>query len=368
MKKNYDDENCNLNCGSCCFEKRKKCDNCCCYPSYIDNQVVVRGPTVPAGMQGPMGPQGIPGATGPQGLTGATGPTGVQGPQGIIGPIGPTGPTGSVGATGPTGPQGIQGPAGADGLGITGPTGPQGLQGLTGATGPTGPNGATGPTGPQGIQGLIGPIGPTGAQGLQGVVGATGPTGPQGIAGEIGPTGPAGDIGPTGPTGATGPTGPTGLTGDVGPTGPTGATGTGGVLNFADFYALMPPDNSATVAPGTDVSFPQDGPTSGSDIARTGPSSFNLAQIGSYKVLFNVGVTEAGQLILTLNGADLDYTVVGRATGTSDIIGMSIVTTTSVNSILTVRNPAGNSTALTITPLAGGTRPVSAHLVITQIQ
>ena len=52
--------------------------------------------------------------------------------------------------------------------------------------------------------------------------------------------------------------------------------------------------------------------------------------------------------MLTLNGADLDYTVVDRATGTSDIIGMSIVTTTEVNSILTFRNPAGNSTALTI--------------------
>lgn len=25
---------------------------------------------------------------------------------------------------------------------------------------------------------------------------------------------------------------------------------------FADFYALMPPDNAATVAHGTDVSFP----------------------------------------------------------------------------------------------------------------
>jgi hypothetical protein len=84
--------------------------------------------------------------------------------------------------------------------------------------------------------------------------------------------------------------------------------------------------------------------------------------------MFQVSITEAGQLILTLNGADLAYTVVGRATGTSQIAGMSLVTTTVINSILTVRNPAGNSTALTITPLAGGTRPVSAHLVITQIQ
>ena len=70
---------------------------------------------------------------------------------------------------------------------------------------------------------------------------------------------------------------------------------------------------------------------------------------------------------MTLNGQDLEYTVVGRATGTSQIIGMAIVTTTVEDSILTVRNPAGNSTALSVTPLAGGTRSVSAHLVITQI-
>ena len=79
-------------------------------------------------------------------------------------------------------------------------------------------------------------------------------------------------------------------------------------------------------------------------------------------------MNEAGQLLLTLNGADLEYTVVGRATGTSQIIGMAIVTTTSINSILTVRNPADNATALTITPSAGGTQPVSAHLVIIQLQ
>ena len=166
--------------------------------------------------------------------------------------------------------------------------------------------------------------------------------------------------------GEVGATGPTGATGAIGPTGPQGEAG--GVLNYADFYALMPPDNAATVAPGTDVSFPQDGPNSGGGISRIDDSSFNLADIGTYQILFQVGVNEEGQLILTLNGGDLEYTVVGRATGTSQIIGMAIVTTTSINSILTVRNPAGNAAALTITPLAGGTRPVSAHLVITQLQ
>ncbi len=189
--------------------------------------------------------------------------------------------------------------------------------------------------------------------------GPPGPRGPRGPMGEPGPTGPQGPIGETDPVG---PQGPIGETGPVGPQGEAG-----GVLNYADFYALMPPDNSATVAPGTDVSFPQDGPNSGSGIVRTGPDSFNLTQIGTYQILFQVSVTEAGQLILTLNGEDLAYTVVGRTTGASQIVGMAIVTTTTINSILTVRNPAGNAAALTITPLAGGTRPVSAHLVITQI-
>lgn len=227
------------------------------------------------------------------------------------------------------------------------------------------------PPGPQGPAGPQGPIGPRGFTGPQGPIGETGPAGPQGPAGEAGiagpqgPIGPRGFTGPQGPIGETGPAGPQGPAGETGPEGPQGLPG--GVLSYADFYALMPPDNSATVAPGTDVSFPQNGPIANTNIGRLGPFSFNLGPIGTYQILFQVSVTEAGQLILTLNGQDLAYTVAGRATGTSQIVGTAIVTTTAVNSVLTVRNPAGNAAALTITPLAGGTRPVSAHLVITQI-
>ncbi|NAP00632.1 collagen-like protein [Halomonas sp. MG34] len=232
-----------------------------------------------------------------------------------------------------------------------------------------GPKGERGPRGVPGAVGPPGPAGPTGAQGEPGPPGPTGVQGEPGPPGPAGPTGAQGEPGPAGPTGAQGEPGPAGAQGEPGPAGPQGIQGPpGGVLAFADFFALMPPDNSETVAPGTDVEFPQDGPNSGTGITRTGPSSFELADIGFYQVLFQVSVTEAGQLILTLNGADLDYTVVGRATGTTQIVEMAIVETTSVNSILTVRNPAGNFTALTITPLASGTRPVSAHLVITRLQ
>jgi len=44
-----------------------------------------------------------------------------------------------------------------------------------------------------------------------------------------------------------------------------------------------------------------------------------------------------------------------------------MIETTTENSVLSIINPASSTTALTITPLAGGTEPVSAHLTITQL-
>lgn len=193
-----------------------------------------------------------------------------------------------------------------------------------------------------GIQNLPGPQGPQGVQGprgFPGIPGIQGPQGPQGIQGETGPQGPQGEQGPAGV-----------------------------IANFADFYAIMPPDNSATIAAGTDVAFPQDGPNSSGSIIRTGPDTFSLIDVGTYLVMFQVSVTEAGQLVLSLNGQELPYTVVGRATGTDQIVGTAIITTTVATSILTVRNPASEAAALTITPNAGGTEAVTAHLTIIQLQ
>ena len=226
-------------------------------------------------------------------------------------------------------------------------------------TGQRGPRGPRGKTGARGLRGLTGAMGPAGPRGLQGAVGERGP---QGEAGPTGQTGPAGPSGQTGATGQTGQTGPPGSTGMTGPPGPAGTT------DFAEFFALMPPDNAATVAPGAAVDFPQDAPQSpGGSSTRISQDSFQLSAIGTYRVAYQVSVTEAGQLMLRLNGVDLDYTVVGRATGTTQIVGESLITTTSANSIIEVVNPTGNATALTITPLAGGTRPVSASLVIQRL-
>jgi hypothetical protein len=114
------------------------------------------------------------------------------------------------------------------------------------------------------------------------------------------------------------------------------------------------------------VDFPQDGPASGT-IVRLGPDTFSLPIAGTYEVTFQVSVTEAGQLAIALNGSELAYTVSGRATGTSQLVGTALVTTVVPFSILGIENPPGSPTALTITPLAGGTQPVSAHLVIVRL-
>lgn len=168
--------------------------------------------------------------------------------------------------------------------------------------------------------------------------------------------GPRGAVGPTGATGATGPPGPTGATGPP-----------GGLASFADFHARMPPDNALGVAAGGDVEFPHDGPSRGAGIVRADAASFTLREPGTYEVLFQVSVTDSGQLVLTLNGVELPETVVGRATGTSQMMGISLVQTTKPDSVLTVRNPAANANTLTLTPHAGGAEPVSAHIVIARL-
>ncbi len=351
--------------------------------------VTVEPGVIPAvtGPPGPIGPTGATGAAGSPGPAGAAGASGITGAAGAIGPMGPGGATGT---TGTSGPQGLSWRGtwsntkayalndsvqfnGTSYIGIQAATGHQpdtsptfwsvlAQQGLAGAAGANGMNGSPGTPGTPGIPGPPGLIGPQGltwrgtwsnatTYALNDAVQFNGSSY---ISIQAGTN--------------TEPDTSTTFWSVLAEVGAPGTNGSSGPIAFADFYALMPPDNSATVAPGTDVEFPQNGPASGGAIARTSASTFNLSAIGTYQVMFQVSVSEAGQLILTLNGADLAYTVVGRATGTSQIVGMSLVNTSGIDSVLTVRNPAGNSNALTITPLAGGTRPVSAHLLITQIQ
>ena len=274
------------------------------------------------------------------------------------------GATGSQGATGVTGQQGATGATASSCCG-TGPAG-QSVLGVIEAPGANCVNGGVKYASATGVNyvcdGVPGTAGVDGAIGSTGMAGATGDTGSQGIQrvqGEVGA------IGPIGPQGTKGDKGDKGNTGDQGPQGPAGGT-----MSFGHFFALMPGDNSATVAVGTAVEFPQNGEANG--IIRASASEFTPAAIGTYEIFWQVSISEAGQLVLGLDSGagvmEQSRTVAGRAALTSQITNQVLLATTVTNSILTVRNPAGNSTALTVTQTAGGTSPVSASLVIKQLK
>ena len=215
-----------------------------------------------------------------------------------------------------------------------------------------------------------GSTGPQGAPGAPGTPGAPGVQGPPGIQGLTGIQGIPGIQGTPGTPGAPGAQGSPGTTGPQGAPGTPGAPGANGLMHYAEFFGLAPPDNSATVAAGSAVQFPQNGPSDGL-ITRTSSSQFLLPSIGTYQVYFQVPVTEAGQLVVGLDSGggtvELAYTVVGRGAGATQIVETTLIRTTVVDSIVSVMNPVGESLALTITPLAGGVDPASSSIVIEQV-
>lgn len=221
---------------------------------------------------------------------------------------------------------------------------------VVGPTGPTGPMGPMGPQGVQGYQGPQGPIGPTGPQGIPGPNGAIGPTGPQGVPGAVGATGA---IGPTGPQGATG------ATGAVGPTGPAG-----GISEYASFYALAPNDNPTAIAQNTAVEFPNT-TASTTGITRLTNSTFNLTNTGTYLIMFKVNTNTAGQLGIAVNGAVQPSATFGNAADDGIIEGKTIITTTAANTVLSIVNPI--TTAVTVTPSAGGTEATVSDFTIIKL-
>lgn len=141
---------------------------------------------------------------------------------------------------------------------------------------------------------------------------------------------------------------------------------------FGMFYGLTtgtgnggPTDYAATVAPGTAVPFPQNGPAVG--IVRSGPGTFTLPAIGTYEINFKVHTTEPGQLQVVINGTIIPNTTTANMNptlGGHPIVGTGIfVTTTVANSALQIFNPPGNSPALTITPADGSSTHANAQSI-----
>ena len=201
-----------------------------------------------------------------------------------------------------------------------------------------------------------GPQGPVGPRGPQGVSGPQGPEGPQGVAG------PQGEPGPQGPIGLTGPAGPQGIQGIPGETGPAGS-----FLGYADFYAIMPPENAAAIAPGEAVEFPEQSFIGGTNVTRTSDSEFTFTESGIYLVFFIAATSEAAQLVPAKNTTELSFALAGKDSVLSQLSGMAIIAAND-GDVLTLRNPASATSSVTLSPNAGGNSPVTAHLILIRLQ
>lgn len=137
------------------------------------------------------------------------------------------------------------------------------------------------------------------------------------------------------------------------------------VVPTTDFFNIIPPGEGIAIAAGGDIPFPFDGPTSGA-ATRLSDTTFLLPVAGIYQVEFVAHIAEGdSQLVVTLDGAELTYTLTGRNVPVSLIVG-SVLVQTAGPAILTIRNPAANA-PITLAPVAGTTNPTSAHLVITRL-
>lgn len=193
---------------------------------------------------------------------------------------------------------------------------------------------------------LLGIPGVDGVDGLQGLAGLKGEQGEQGIQGVQGKAGT--------------------VLGFTNYYGLTAGTGNGGATDYAATVAVK------TAAGTGRVPFPRDGVTTGAS-TRVDGSSFTLPEIGTYSVSFRVHTTEPGQLQLELDGAALPETTMANMNPTAgghEIAGVNLlVTTTTINSVLAVINPTGNSPALTITTADGASTHANAQtLTILRLQ
>jgi hypothetical protein len=146
---------------------------------------------------------------------------------------------------------------------------------------------------------------------------------------------------------------------------------------YGNFYALMSsdtttyPDNTAPVAQYAAVEFPRTSFTSG---ITNDTTEFELPVPGIYEITWQVPVDQEGELELWLDqgsgATGLAYTVVGRRTGNTQIVGDTLIQTTRTNSKVSVRNP--NPEALIIPPYERSGEPsaglpISASITIKRI-
>jgi hypothetical protein len=145
-------------------------------------------------------------------------------------------------------------------------------------------------------------------------------------------------------------------------------------LSYAQFFGISStfglPDYPNPIAAGANVPFPEVGPSLGPNpVTALSTSTFQLPGAGTYRVVFQLPITEANaELGVGIDGAlfGSPVCVAGREAAGAQIWG-NFVFTVNAPHVLSIMNPASAPSSLTVTPKAGGGNAVSATLLIEQI-
>lgn len=129
---------------------------------------------------------------------------------------------------------------------------------------------------------------------------------------------------------------------------------------------------SATVAIAAPFPFDTDGPFTASVFAHTASSTvatsapITILVAGTYRVEYSVTVAEARQIALYLNGAVVDSTIYGAATGTVVTTAFAIITA-AANDVLTLRNHLSAAALTLVTPSGGTAENTTNSILIVKI-
>ncbi len=172
----------------------------------------------------------------------------------------------------------------------------------------------------------------------------------------------------SGDKGDKGDQGEKGEKGDKGEKGEKGDSATN--QSIAVFYGLIPPNNENDILPGESIEFPLDYITN-INIVRVNNKAFKLMLAGIYEIKYILSITQPAQLVVSMDSGSgfiqQLHTVVGRNSGSSQLIGDVFLKVDIPGSIICLASPVENNNPIRVTPTAGGTLAETCYLIVSKI-
>lgn len=141
-----------------------------------------------------------------------------------------------------------------------------------------------------------------------------------------------------------------------GPPGPSGVPGPSGLSRgpiIAEFYGFFIGEEHEvsycehrrcfSIDPGEDVPFVRSGINLGQTISAISETTFNLGEIGTYRIDVQMPVINQAELLLKVNGVEQTSKILYSVKKSRSISGTFLITTDITNTVVSINNPSGGN-------------------------